>query len=85
MRRLQLVPSYPRRSTYDFRTEGPLLEAAQLSPAQVKQGKWEPPQASGAARELVAAMLAMDPKARPAAADALQFSWLQQKSGAEKG
>ena len=34
---LQLVPSYPRPSTYDFRTEGPLLEAAQLPPAQVKQ------------------------------------------------
>lgn len=33
---LQLVPSYPRPATYDFRTETSLLEAAQLNPAQAK-------------------------------------------------
>ena len=34
--RLQLVPSYPRPAVYDFRTEASLLEAAQLTAAQVE-------------------------------------------------
>jgi hypothetical protein len=33
---LQLVPSYPRQSVYDFRTETAVLEAAHLTAAQVK-------------------------------------------------
>ena len=34
--RLQLLPSYPRSTVYDFRTEASLLEAAHLTGAQAK-------------------------------------------------
>ena len=38
---LQLVPSYPRQSVYDFRTEAAVLKAAHLTAAQVKMVQHE--------------------------------------------